>query len=53
MFALASDKKHLHDDLQAFGLAAKIGDELIFPTLPTAVAAYRKWAEEHPAQPDH
>jgi MFS superfamily sulfate permease-like transporter len=52
VFALARVKQDLLDDLQAFGLAAKIGDQLIFPTLPTAVAAYRKWAEEHPAQPD-
>jgi len=52
VFALARVKQDLLDDLQAFGLAAKIGDKLIFPTLPTAVAAYRQWAEEHPAQPD-
>jgi MFS superfamily sulfate permease-like transporter len=51
VFALARVKQDLLDDLQAFGLAAKIGDQLIFPTLPTAVAAYRKWAEEHPARP--
>jgi len=51
VFALARVKQDLLDDLQAFGLAAKIGDQLIFPTLPTAVAAYRHWAEEHPAQP--
>jgi hypothetical protein len=25
----------------AFGLAEKIGEQRIFPTLPTAVAAYR------------
>jgi hypothetical protein len=27
--------------LQAFGLAGEIGPELLFPTLPTAVQAYR------------
>ena len=48
VFALARVKQDLLDSLQAFGLAAKIGPELIFPTLPTAVAAYQKWAGEHP-----
>ena len=49
--ALARVKQDLLDDLQAFGLAKKIGPQLIFPTLPTAVAAYRQWVSEHP-QPD-
>ena len=47
VFALARVKQDLLDDLQAFGLADKIGKDLIFPTLPTAVAAYEEWAERH------
>ena len=45
---LARVKQDLLDDLQAFGLAQKIGAQRIFPTLPTAVAAYREWARRHP-----
>lgn len=48
IFALARVKQDLLARLQAFGLAGKIGDELLFPTLPTAVDAYRRWAEQHP-----
>jgi sulfate permease, SulP family len=45
---LARVKQDLLDDLQAFGLAEKIGSQRIFPTLPTAVAAYQEWARQHP-----
>jgi len=38
------------DDLQAFGLVQKIGEQRIFPTLPTAVAAHQGWARQHPQQ---
>jgi sulfate permease, SulP family len=48
IFALARVKRDLLDDLEAFGLAGKIGAQYIFPTLPTAVAAYRQWASQHP-----
>jgi len=48
IFAVARVKQDLLDDLEAFGLAGKIGVERIFPTLPTAVAAYRQWASQHP-----
>jgi sulfate permease, SulP family len=48
IFALARVKQDLLDDLEPFGLAGKIGAEHIFPTLPTAVAAYRQWASQHP-----
>jgi sulfate permease, SulP family len=44
---LARVKQDLLDDLQAFGLAQKIGEQRIFPTLPTAVAAYQDWARRH------
>ncbi|MFI2721930.1 SulP family inorganic anion transporter [Streptomyces collinus] len=43
VFALALVKQDLLDDLTAYGLADTVGPERIFPTLPTSVAAYRKW----------
>jgi sulfate permease, SulP family len=49
VFALARVKQDLLARLQAFGLTDKIGDERLYPTLPTAVDAYRQWAREHPA----
>jgi SulP family sulfate permease len=48
VFALARVKQDLLVRLRAFGLADKIGDGLLFPTLPTAVNAYRRWAERNP-----
>jgi high affinity sulfate transporter 1 len=48
VFALARVKQDLLDDLRAFGLVKTIGEQRIFPTLPTAVAGYRRWAAEHP-----
>jgi hypothetical protein len=47
VFALARVKQNLLDDLQAFGLAGKVGPQRIFPTLPTAVAAYEQWRDGH------
>jgi MFS superfamily sulfate permease-like transporter len=41
VFALARVKQDLVARLEAFGLAGKIGTELLFPTLPTAVQAYQ------------
>jgi high affinity sulfate transporter 1 len=52
VFALARVKQDLLARLEAFGLAEKIGPGLLFPTLPTAVAAYLQWSEQHPQQPD-
>ncbi|MFI7413405.1 SulP family inorganic anion transporter [Streptomyces sp. NPDC049627] len=46
VFALARVKQDLMDDLQAYGLADSVGRERIFPTLPTAVAAYRTWGRK-------
>ena len=43
MFALARVKQDLRDDLDAYGLTESVGADRIFPTLPTAVAAYRQW----------
>jgi len=43
VFGLARVKQDLLAALDAYGLTAAIGAERIFPTLPTAVAAYRDW----------
>ena len=44
-FAMARVKQDLRDELEAAGLVDKIGEDRIFPTLPTAVEAYRKWRD--------
>ncbi|MEU3520216.1 sulfate permease [Streptomyces sp. NPDC006654] len=44
VFALARVKQELLDDFRAYGLADAVGPDRIFPTLPTAVAAYHEWA---------
>lgn len=44
VFALARVKQDLREELQAYGLADSVGAERIFPTLPTAVAAYQEWS---------
>ncbi|GGL16463.1 SulP family inorganic anion transporter [Streptomyces flaveus] len=44
VFALARVKQDLLAELEAYGLAEAVGRDLIFPTLPTAVSAYRKWS---------
>ncbi|GAA1040103.1 SulP family inorganic anion transporter [Virgisporangium ochraceum] len=41
VFALARVKQDLRTQLDAYGLTDAVGPDLIFPTLPTAVAAYR------------
>ena len=53
VFALARVKRDLLDDLDAYGLTESIGADRIFPTLPTAVGAYREWVEHRsgPADP--
>jgi MFS superfamily sulfate permease-like transporter len=43
LFALARVKQDLLDDLEAYGLADTVGADRMFPTLPTAVAAYHAW----------
>jgi len=48
VFALARVKQDLLARLVTFGLAGKIGAQLLFPTLPTAVDAYEEWARRHP-----
>ena len=42
--ALARVKRDLTDDLAPSGLLDRIGPDRVFPTLPTAVEAYRLWA---------
>ncbi len=49
VFALARVKQDLLARLDAFGLTSKIGTELIFPTLPTAVEAYLRWCADQDA----
>ncbi|MFF7264998.1 SulP family inorganic anion transporter [Streptomyces sp. NPDC008159] len=44
VLALARVKQDLMDDLRSYGLAESVGADRIFPTLPTAVAAYREWS---------
>jgi sulfate permease, SulP family len=51
VFALARVKQDLLVRLEAFGLAAKIGTDRLFPTLPTAVAAYQQWAADQDQRP--
>jgi high affinity sulfate transporter 1 len=48
VFALARVKHDLLARLESFGLAEKIGPDRLYPTLPTAVAAYEAWAIQHP-----
>ncbi|MEW1777783.1 sulfate permease [Streptomyces sp. NPDC086777] len=48
VFALARVKQDLLDSLEAYGLADAVGHDRIFPTLPTAVTAYRAWLAAHP-----
>jgi len=47
VFALARVKQELLGRLRSFGLADLIGEQRLFPTLPTAVEAYRQWAGQH------
>jgi MFS superfamily sulfate permease-like transporter len=51
VFALARVKQDLLDQLRAFGLAGSVGAGHIFPTLPTAVAAYQQWSDGEAAPP--
>jgi hypothetical protein len=49
VFALARVKQDLLSPLTAYGLTARIGAERIYPTLPTAVAAYEQWRTDRNA----
>jgi high affinity sulfate transporter 1 len=52
VFALARVKQDLLVPLRAFGLVDRIGADRLFPTLPTAVAAYEEWARTQGAAQD-
>lgn len=49
VFAMARVKQDLREELDAYGLTESVGPDLIFPTLPTAVAAYREWSRRRPS----
>jgi high affinity sulfate transporter 1 len=52
VFAMARVKQDLRIELTAAGLVERIGEDRIFPTLPTAVEAYAGWyTERHGAPP--
>ncbi|MGH3920155.1 MAG: STAS domain-containing protein, partial [Pseudonocardiaceae bacterium] len=46
VFAMARVKQDLRDQLARAGLIDAIGEDRIFMTLPTAVAAYRNWHQQ-------
>jgi SulP family sulfate permease len=50
VFGLARIKQDLRADLAPSGLLDRIGEDYLFPTLPTAVAAYRAWQESQSGQ---
>ena len=51
-FALARVKHELADDLERAGFAERVGEQFIFPTLPTAVHAYVAYfTQRHGAPP--
>ena len=47
VFAFARMKQDLRDELAPTGLLERIGEDHLFPTLPTAVEAYHQWCAEH------
>jgi len=48
VFGLARIKQDLRAELEPSGLLERIGEEHLFPTLPTAVDAYRAWQQARP-----
>jgi SulP family sulfate permease len=48
VLGLARLKQDLRGDLAPSGLLDRIGEEHIFATLPTTVAAFKAWQEQHP-----
>lgn len=51
VFAMARVKQDLQQTLQAAGFVQRVGADMIFPTLPTAVDAYRAWSNRHAEEP--
>jgi SulP family sulfate permease len=48
VFALARLKQDLRDHLAPTGLLDRIGEEHIFPTMPTALEGFREWEQANP-----
>ncbi|MGP3957677.1 SulP family inorganic anion transporter [Nonomuraea sp. 3N208] len=48
VFAMARVKQDLRVYLDAYNLTAAVGEDRIFPTLPTAVNAYQAWKGDAP-----
>ena len=48
VFALARIKEDLRDQLARTGLLDRIGEDHIFPTLPTALEGFHEWERTHP-----
>lgn len=46
---IARAKQELLADLREFGILESIGEDMVFPTLPTAVAAFHDWEARNPA----
>lgn len=53
VMALARVKTDLRLPMERYGVAAVIGEENMYATLPTGVAAYRQWAAANPAPEQH
>jgi MFS superfamily sulfate permease-like transporter len=53
VFAMARVKQDLRADLRPSGFLDAVGEDRIFMTLPTAVAAYEKWHEQRFGRPPH
>ncbi|MFM6852044.1 MAG: SulP family inorganic anion transporter [Terrabacter sp.] len=51
VFAMARVKEDMRVSLEAGGLVEQVGAALIFPTLPTAVAAYAAWYQREHGSP--
>ncbi|MCC2591926.1 sulfate permease [Tessaracoccus sp. OS52] len=49
VLAMARVKQDLRDDLEAAGFIELVGEDFIFPTLPTAEEAYDAWVRQNPA----
>lgn len=48
--ALARVKQELLPDLRAAGVVDRVGADRLYPTLPTAVDAYRRWDRSRPGR---
>lgn len=48
---LARVKFEIRQDLERAGLIERLGTDMVFATLPTAVEAYRTWAAANPPDP--